>query len=74
MPRRPLPLPEGVILKMCHGTHGGPHTTSVLDDTDVGRASMKDLTGRRRRGGDTHENEGDADTFHRGKYPQIHRK
>jgi hypothetical protein len=25
----------GVILKMCHGAHGGPHATSVLDNTDV---------------------------------------
>ena len=41
--------------------------TSVLDDTEVGRASMKDLTGRRRRGGDSHESEGEMRTHSTGK-------
>jgi hypothetical protein len=39
-----------------------------------GASSMKDLTGWRRRGGDSHGSEGDADTFHREDIPQSHQK
>ena len=48
---------------------GRPHATSVLDNTDLRWGTLAGLVA-----GDSHESERDADTFHRGRYPQIHRR